>query len=130
MNLPTIIQLPMDQPMKKHLLTAALTICSIAAFGQGKSISREKKNLLPYVSQKGDTLNVGDVIALTEGAGTNGQFLYVQLLNGFNEPVKPADSRAASQRQNILFFKEQEGVTYLFTNFSSSILRRLSTKGK
>jgi hypothetical protein len=103
--------------MKKHLLTAALTSCSIAAFGQGKSISREKKNILPYVSQKGDTFNLGDAVMLTEGTGTNGQFLYVQLLNGFNEPSKPADSRLASQRQSILFFKEQDGVTYLFTKF-------------
>lgn len=116
--------------MKKHLLTAALTICSIAAFGQGKSISREKKNLLPYLSQKGDTLNVGDAIALTEGVGTNGQFLYVQLLNGFNEPVKPADSRAASQRQNILFFKEQEGVTYLFTKFFVVNIEAAFNKGE
>ncbi|GAB3637841.1 hypothetical protein GCM10027422_34310 [Hymenobacter arcticus] len=116
--------------MKRYLLTAALTICSIAAFGQGKSISREKKILLPYVSQKGDTLNVGDAVMLTEGTGTNGQFMYVQLLNGFNEPIKPADSRLASQRQNILFFKEQDGVTYLFTKFFVANIEAAFNKGE
>lgn len=116
--------------MRRHLLTAALTICSIAAFGQGKSISREKKILLPYVSQKGDTLNVGDTVMLTEGTGTNGQFLYIQLLNGFNEPIKPADSRLASQRQNILFFKEQDGVTYLFNKFFVANIEAAFNKGE
>lgn len=116
--------------MKKHILTGALVFCSVIAFGQGKSISREKKNLLPYVSQKGDTLKVGDAIMLTEGTGTNGQFLYINLLNGFNEPVKPADSRAASQRQPILFFKEQDGVTYLFTKVFVTNIEGAFNKGK
>jgi hypothetical protein len=103
--------------MKPLLYTVSLSLCSVATMAQGKNISRAPKILTPYVTQKGDTLQVGQWIALTEGTGTNGQFLYVQLLNGFNEPVKPADSRAASQRQAILFFKEQEGVTYLFTKY-------------
>ena len=73
--------------------------------------------LEPVVTATGDTLRVGDMIGLPGGTGTNGQFLYVQLLNGFNEPVKPADSRVTGQRQPILFFKQQDGVTYLFTKF-------------
>ena len=103
--------------MKTHVLTALLLLSSVAAFGQGRSISRGKKVLTPYALQQGDTLRVGDTIQLTEGTGTNGQFLYVQLVNGFNEPIKPADSRVAAQRQAILFFKEQDGVTYLFTKY-------------
>ena len=103
--------------MKKQLLTAILLLGSVAAFGQGRSISLQSKIKTPYVLSQGDTLHVGDVVQLTEGTGTNGQFLYVQLVNIANEPIKPAESRAAGQRQPILFFKEQEGVTYLFTKF-------------
>lgn len=103
--------------MKNYLLTASLLLANVAAFAQGKSISFQKKISTPYVLQQGDTLRVGDVIQLTEGAGTNGQFLYVQAVNAFNEPVKPAESRMAGQRQPVLFFKEQEGVMYSFTKY-------------
>lgn len=116
--------------MKALLISVGLSICSVAALGQGKSISRAPKVVTPYVSQKGDTLKVGQTIALTEGTGTNGQFLYVQLLNGFNEPIKPADSRAASQRQAILFFKEQDGVTYLFTKYFVANVEAAFNKGE
>ena len=103
--------------MKKQILTVMLLLSGIAAFGQGRSISLKSKSKEPYVLAQGDTLHVGDVVRLTEGTGTNGQFLYVQLVNMANEPIKPAESRAAGQRQPILFFKEQEGVTYLFTKY-------------
>jgi len=103
---------------KTALFIFGLVVFTItASFGQGKSISREKKVLVPYVTSNSDTIRIDDEIMLLEGTGTNGQFLYVQLLNGFNEPIKPADSRVASQKQKIIFFKEQEGVTYLFTKF-------------
>ena len=103
----------------KHALlsTGLALLLALPAAGQGRSISREKKMLEPVVTATGDTLRVGDMIGLPGGTGTNGQFLYVQLLNGFNEPVKPADSRVTGQRQPILFFKQQDGVTYLFTKF-------------
>jgi hypothetical protein len=116
--------------MKKHLLTALLLSCTSLAFGQGKSISLQKKLSAPYVRSQGDTLHVKDVIQLTEGTGTNGQFLYVQLVNSFNEPVKPADSRAAGQRQPILFFKEQDGVTYLFTKYFVANAEAAFNKGE
>lgn len=116
--------------MKKHLFTAVFLLFSVAAFAQGKSISRQKKIMEPYVKQQGDTLRVGDVVQLTEGTGTNGQFLYVQLVNAFNEPVKPADSRIASQKQPILFFKEQDGVTYLFTKFFVANIESAFNKGE
>jgi hypothetical protein len=86
-------------------------------FAQGKSISKAKKIMTPYITSESDTLSVGQEVMLLDGTGTDGRFLYVQLLNGFNEPIQPADSRASSQKQKILFFKEQEGVTYLFTKF-------------
>jgi hypothetical protein len=116
--------------MKKYLLSISLLLFACAAFGQGRSISREKKILTPYVREQNDTLHVGDIIQLTEGTGINGQFLYVQLVNSFNEPVKPADSRAAAQRQPILFFKEQDGVTYLFTKFFAVNIEAAFNKGE
>jgi len=101
----------------KKLLLPILLLSSVAVFGQGRSISLKPKSKEPYILAQGDTLHVGDVIRLTEGAGLNGQFLYVQLVNIGNEPIKPAESRNAGQRQPILFFKEQDGVTYFFTKY-------------
>jgi hypothetical protein len=51
------------------------------------------------------------------GSNQDGSFKYVQLLNNFNEPIKPADSKSAMKKQKVLFFKEQDGVMYLFTKF-------------
>jgi hypothetical protein len=102
---------------KHSILTLVFLFFAIVAFGQGKSISRVKKDKTPYITMDRDTIQVKDEILLLQGSGTNGQFLYVQMLNGFNEPVAPADSRSASQRQNVRFFKEQNGVIYLFTKF-------------
>ena len=63
------------------------------------------------------TLDVGDMIMVNEGQNIDGTYRYVQLLNNFNEPIKLADSRAAYSKQRIKFFKEQNGVTYLFTKY-------------
>lgn len=101
--------------MKKLLLL--LVLVSSFAFSQGKSISFSKKIKEPYITIKGDTLKVGDNILIKEGSNEDGKFKYVQLLNGFNEPLYQADSRAAFQKQEIKFFKEQNGTYYIFTKF-------------
>lgn len=116
--------------MKKYFISSIFLLISAAAFGQGRSISRAKKITTPYALAQGDTLHVGDTVQLTEGTGVNGQFLYVQLVNGFNEPIKPAESRIAGQRQPILFFKEQDGVTYLFTKFFVANVEAAFHKGE
>lgn len=86
-------------------------------FSQGRSISWNKKNKDPYITIKGDTLRVGQPILVKEGSNPDGGFKYVQFLNGMNEPIRPADSRAAFKKQEILFFKEQDGTNYIFTKF-------------
>jgi hypothetical protein len=106
----------------KKLTLLLLVACSLVAlptvlFAQGRSISLQKKILTPYVTYDSDTLSVGDEIMLTKGTGTDGKFLFVQLLNGFNEPIQPADSRMAYRRSKIVFFKEDEGNMYAFTKF-------------
>lgn len=65
----------------------------------------------------GDTLKIGTVVLFKEGSNADGGFKYVQLLNGMNEPLFQADSRIAFQKQEIKFFKEQNGSYYLFTKF-------------
>lgn len=87
------------------------------AFAQGKSVVFSPKLETPYICGSGDTITVGQMITLQVGSGIDGDFLYVQLLNSFNEPIKSADSRAAFKRQPVKFFKEQDGTMYLFTKF-------------
>lgn len=101
--------------MKKLLFL--LLLLPIFSFGQGRSISWNKKIKDPYVTIKGDTLNVGQTILVKEGSNPDGSFKYVQFLNGVNEPIKAADSRAAFKKQEVLFFKEQDGAMYAFTKF-------------
>lgn len=64
-----------------------------------------------------DTLKVNDKILIKEGTTPEGSFKYVQSLNNFNEPIKPASSRMAFKTQTILFFKEQDGTMYAFTKY-------------
>ena len=116
--------------MKKALPTLLLLVGSLTAFGQGRSVSWQKKTTAPYIREAGDTLRVGGMVQLTEGTGTNGQFLYVQMVNAFNEPIKPAESRMAGLRQPILFFKQQDGVTFLFTKFFVANVEAAFTKGE
>ena len=101
--------------MKK--IVFALFLCSFLGYSQGRSISFKKKIMEPYVTIKGDTLKVGTVILFTEGSNDDGKFKYVQLLSGMNEPLYQADSRIAFQKQEIKFFKEQNGSYYLFTKY-------------
>lgn len=101
--------------MKKITLLLLFTACF--GYSQGKSISLKKKLKDPYVTMNGDTLRVGSLILFTEGSNEDGKFKYVQLLNGMNEPLYQADSRIAFQKQEIKFFKEQNGSYYLFTKF-------------
>lgn len=89
----------------------------LLSFSQGKGISWNKKITSPYITTKGDTLKVGMIIFIKEGTNLDGSFKYVQFLNGLNEPLAPADSRAAYKKQEIKFFKEQDGTSYIFTKF-------------
>lgn len=101
--------------MKKIILL--LLLVTGFANAQGASISLAKKSKEPIVISTKDTLKVGDVIKLNEGSINDGTFKYVQLLNNFNEPIQLANSRAAFSQQKIKFFKEQNGLIYVFTNF-------------
>ena len=101
----------------KYIYTLALLFICSDSFSQNKSISLAKKITDPYVTQTNDTVRIDDQVVLQLGSNQDGSFKYVQLLNGFNEPIKPADSRQAMKKQKVSFFKEQDGTTYLFTKF-------------
>lgn len=103
--------------MKKIITTAVLALIALVAFGQGRSISKLPKITTPYITEAGDTLAVGMEIQLLDGTGDRNTFRYVQLLNKFNEPIQPATSKAAMKKQPIVFFKEEDGVMYAFTDF-------------
>jgi len=101
--------------MKKIVLLLLLVSGFVNA--QGASISLVKKSKEPIVLSSKDTLKVGNSIKLIEGSISDGTFKYVQLLNNFNEPIQLANSRAAFSQEKIKFFKEQNGLVYVFTNF-------------
>lgn len=101
--------------MKKIVLL--LLFVPMIVFCQGKSISFKKKLYNPYITMIGDTLKVDMEVLIKEGSNLDGTFKYVQLLNNFNEPLYPADTRSAFKKQPIKFFKEQDGAFYLFTKF-------------
>lgn len=90
---------------------------SSLSFAQGASISKVKKSKEPIVLSTKDTLKVDSIIKLNEGSISDGTFKYVQLVNNFNEPIQSANSRAAFSKEKIKFFKEQNGLVYVFTNF-------------
>jgi hypothetical protein len=87
------------------------------ALAQGKNISFAKKSIEPIVTSQNDTLKVEQEIKIGIGSNVDGSFKYVSFLNSFNEPIKLADSRAAMKKQQVLFFKEQDGTIYLFTKY-------------
>lgn len=104
--------------IKRIILSfAAIMLMSVAAFSQGRSISKRPKLTTPYVTESGDTLRVGTTIQLLDGVGTNNCFKYVQAINKFNEPIQPATSKCSLKKQAILFFKEEDEVYYAFTDF-------------
>lgn len=109
------LQLTKNGIMKKIILLLLLVSGFVNA--QGASISRVKKSKEPIVLYTKDTLKVGSIIKLNEGSIPDGTFKYVQLLNNFNEPIQLANSRAAFTQQKIKFFKEQNGLIYVFTDF-------------
>lgn len=102
--------------MKKILLMGAIGL-SVFAFGQGMNISLAKKSKEPVVLSTGDTLKVKQTVFYKLGNNADGSFRFVQMLNNFNEPIKPADSRVSMIKQPILFFKEKDGVIYAFTKY-------------
>lgn len=116
--------------MKTLLVILLFLFTHSSLFAQGRSISKEPKIYKPYITAQADTVHVGNTVLLKEGVGQNGVFLYVQMLNGFNEPISTADSRAAGQSQKVLFFKEQNGVTYLFTKYFSVNIEPALAKGE
>lgn len=100
--------------MKKIIL---LLLFSTITYSQGASISLVAKSKEPVVLTTSDTLKVGMELRLNEGSIPDGTFKYVQLLNNMNEPIQLANSRAAFTQEKIKFFKEQNGITYVFTKF-------------
>lgn len=101
--------------MKRILLL--LVLLPFFGFGQGASISWNKRIEEPYITSTKDTIKVGDEIQLKEGLNSDGTFRYVQLLNNFNEPRWLANSRSAFQIEKVKFFKQQNGMFYLFTRY-------------
>ncbi len=101
----------------KKLFSLFLIGFSIFTLAQGRSISLLKKITEPITISDSIKLSVDDEIKFTLGTNIDGSFKFVQMLNNFNEPIKPADSRATMMKQKIKFFKEQEGVYYAFTKY-------------
>ncbi len=101
----------------KKIFSIFLIGFSVIAFAQGRSISLLKKITEPITISDSIKLSVDDEIKFTLGTNIDGSFKFVQMLNNFNEPIKPADSRATMMKQKIKFFKEQEGVYYAFTKY-------------
>ena len=99
----------------KFIIT--LLVFSIFTFAQGRSISLLKKITEPITISDSIKLSIDDEIKFSLGTNIDGSFKFVQMLNNFNEPIKPADSRASMMKQKIKFFKEQEGVYYVFTKY-------------
>jgi len=114
--------------MKKIMLL--LLFIPLIGFTQGKSIALKKKSKEPYITIKGDTLKVDTQVLIKEGSNGDGGFKYVQLLNGFNEPMYQADSRAAFKKQAIKFFKIEDGTYYFFTNFFCVNIEAALIKGE
>lgn len=106
--------------MKKSIILIVMLMAfSAVGYAQGRSISKKPKITTPYITADGDTLKVGLDVQLLEATGDNNCYKYVQLLNKFNEPIQPATTRVAFKKQPILFFKEEDGVMYAFTEFFS-----------
>lgn len=103
--------------MKKLSVSIMLMFVFLLSFGQGRNISFVKKSIEPYVTSTNDVIKVDDEIMIQEGSTQDGTFRYVQLLNNFNEPIRAAESRFAFKKQKVVFFKIQDGTTYLFTKF-------------
>ena len=94
-----------------------LLFISLNVFGQGKSISLVKKSKEPIELINGVTLKVDDEIKIKTGSNADGSFKFIQDLNNFNEPIQNSTSRIAFMKQPIKFFKNENGVNYVFTKF-------------
>lgn len=103
--------------MKRTLFFFVMMLSISVTYGQTKSISLSKKLKTPYITIDNDTINIKDFIIIQEGSNEDGGFKYVLKLNSFNEPLGPAGSESAFKKQEIVFFKEQDGTTYLFTKY-------------
>lgn len=101
------------------ILLAMLIAFSATGYAQGRSISKKPKITTPYITTVGDTLKVGMELQVLDATGDNNRYKYVQVLNKFNEPIQPATTKVAFKKQPILFFKEEDGVYYAFTEFFS-----------
>ena len=101
----------------KKLFSIFLIGFTVFTFAQGSSISLLKKITEPITISDSIKLSIDDEIKFSLGTNIDGSFKFVQMLNNFNEPIKPADSRASMMKQKIKFFKEQEGVYYVFTKY-------------
>ncbi|MDV3662485.1 hypothetical protein CMU51_00220 [Elizabethkingia anophelis] len=100
----------------KKILSICFTLVIISCFAQGASISWKKRINTPVVIN-GDTIKVKEELKVLLGTNIDGSFRFVQFLNGMNEPIKSADSRASMKKQEVKFFKSDDGVYYAFTKY-------------
>ncbi len=107
----------MNKKIIYPILLIASTLIMSTAFAQGRSISRAKKIKDPYKTPSGEVLNVGSMIKLLSPENRAQEYSYVTALNNFNEPIAPVSARMKGKTQPVKFFKEDDGVMYLFTNF-------------
>ncbi len=94
--------------MKKLILIIGLLAVCLAGYSQGRNITIHNKKVKEPVIICGDTLKVGDAIKVLKGKGNGGEFLWVQLINNFGEPIKLANSRSALRKDVIKYFRYDE----------------------
>ncbi|MCW2463345.1 hypothetical protein [Elizabethkingia anophelis] len=101
--------------MKKiYILLASMFV--MFCYAQGASISWKKRLDTPVILNN-DTIKVKDQIKVLIGSNIDGSFKFVQFINGMNEPIRSADSRASMKKQEIKFFKSADDVYYAFTKY-------------
>ena len=94
----------------KKLFSLFLIGFTVFAFAQGRSISLLKKITEPITISDSIKLSVDDEIKLTLGTNIDGSFKFVQMLNNFNEPIKPADSCKNHEIHNRIIMGQFAGI--------------------
>lgn len=94
--------------MKKLVLVIIIIVICMNGYSQGRNITIDSKKVKEPVTICGEVLKVGDTIKVLTGKGNGGEFLWVQLINNFGEPIKLANSRAALRKDVIKYFRYDE----------------------
>lgn len=85
----------------------------LMAFGMKASAQDENT----YVTMYGDTLKVGQTIQLMNTSGCTDSYKFVYLLNNMNNPLQPAKTNIVLRKEEIIKFKDYNGVIYAITKF-------------